>query len=196
MQIIRAIIIDDERYACERLKKLLSPFNRIEVLDYFTSSEAGFSFILRKKPELVFLDIELENGVSGFDIINRLESQAVRPYIILVTAYPHYSIRAIKHRVFDYIVKPVDIDELTDTINRFLNQVVSATDSLKQRFNMLSAREMDVLRLVMGGKSSAEIAEILYLSPNTVNTHRRNILKKTGARSALDLLRMKEITDE
>ncbi len=191
MQTIRTIIIDDERYACERLKKLLVPYPQIQVIDTFTNSKEGLENILKHKPDLLFLDVELEKGNSAFDIIDQLKDKINRPNIILVTAYPHYSIKAIKNEVFDYLIKPVDIDELENTLERLISHLWLTPDSIKQKFSMLSEREMAVLNLVLEGKTSGEIAKLLFISKNTVNTHRRNILKKTGTRTVVDLMRMK-----
>jgi DNA-binding NarL/FixJ family response regulator len=196
MIIFRAVIVDDERYACERLKRLLMPFSQIEVLDYFTRSEQALEYILKTKPDLVFLDVELEKNVSAFDMIRKLNETLHTPEFILVTAHSHYSIKAIKHEVFDYLVKPVDVDELEDTVNRFVQHMaVKSTKTLKE-FNMLSNREKSVLNYVLEGKSSSEIARLLFISVNTVNTHRRNILKKTGAGSIIELLRATNLQDD
>lgn len=189
MQSIPTIIIDDDRYACERLKKLLQPFSQIQITDCFTNSKQGLKHVIENKPELLFLDIELEDGASAFDLIDQLDKFAKKPVIILVTAYPHYSIKAIKHEVFDYLVKPVDIDELEDTIDRLLKHFMVTSRSIVEKYDMLSEREALVLKYVLEGKSSDEIALLLYISKNTVNTHRRNILKKTGARSFIDLFK-------
>lgn len=189
MQIIRAVIIDDERYACERLKKLLVPYSQIQITACITDSKSGLRYILEEKPDLVFLDIEMEKGASAFDLIEKLHSSVKKPYIIIVTGHPHYSIKAIKHEVFDYLIKPVDIDELQETVDRLLKHFMPLRQTLTQKYDMLSDREMKVLNHVLEGKSSEEIASLLYISKNTVNTHRRNILKKTGARSFFDLLK-------
>ncbi len=196
MNLIRTVIIDDERYACERMKKLLTPFKGIHVLHYFTDSRLGLDYILKHKPDLLFLDVELEDNVSAFDIMSRLEDSLYRPQIILVTAYPHYSIKAIKHMVFDYILKPVDIDELKDTINRFKKSLSLESTHYMKAFEMLTERESEVLKYVIGGKNSHEIADLLYINVNTVHTHRRNILKKTGARTVVDLLRIKSTEND
>ncbi|NSW95448.1 MAG: DNA-binding response regulator [Bacteroidales bacterium] len=188
---LRTVIIDDDRYACERLKKLLHPFSQIEVEGYFTGSQKGLEFISKEKPDLLFLDVELEKNISAFDVIRQIRDFAHRPVIILVTAYPHYSIKAIKNEVFDYILKPVDVDELEDTIDRLMEHISLKTEDDSFEYKMLSDREKVILNFVLEGKSSREIADLLYISVNTVNTHRRNILKKTGARSFMDLIRAK-----
>lgn len=193
MNQIRTIIVDDERYACERLKRLLSPFIQIKVIDYCTSSKMGIDCILNQKPDLIFLDVELENNISGFDVIDQTREITYHPHIILVTAHPQYSIKAIKHEVFDYILKPVDVDELEDTIDRFISHLTLIPKKLEEKFYMLSEREINVLKLVLEGKNSKEIASSLFISINTVHTHRRNILKKTGVRSVVDLLRISNI---
>jgi DNA-binding NarL/FixJ family response regulator len=187
---ICTIIIDDERYACERLKRLLAPFSQINVIDYCTSSKLGIACINKQRPDLIFLDVELENNISGFDIIDQIKDSRYCPHIILVTAHPQYTIKAIKHEVFDYLLKPVDVDELENTIDRFLNHLSLIPSTVEQKFSMLSEREMRVLKCVLEGKSSSKIAELLYISINTVHTHRRNILKKTGAKSVVDLFRI------
>jgi DNA-binding NarL/FixJ family response regulator len=193
MNPIRTVIIDDERSACERLKRLLSSFSQIKIIDCFTNSRQGFNYILKQKPELLFLDVELENNVSAFNLIAQLNNNLYHPHVILVTAFPHYSIKAIKNEVFDYIIKPVDIDELKITIDRFIEHLSLGTNQILKGFNMLSVRESEVLKYVLEGKSSSEIADILFISINTVHTHRRNILKKTGAESIIDLLRINHI---
>jgi DNA-binding NarL/FixJ family response regulator len=196
MRPLRTIIIDDERFACERLKKLLLPFKNIQLIDYFTNGLKGVEAIIKNKPDLLFLDVELENSISAFDIISQIDNIPERPHIVLVTGYPQYSIKAIKHNVFDYLLKPVDVDELEDTISRLINQIDIFSNSILKEFEYLSNREKEVLKCVVQGKRTNEIAEQLYLSVNTVNTHRRNILKKTGCRSLIDLIRLNSQSHE
>jgi two-component system LytT family response regulator len=82
--------------------------------------------------------VELENNQSAFDLINKLDRNLYRPYIILVTAYPQYSIEAIKNEVFDYIIKPVDIDELKVLVDRLLQHMSMKTNQMLNKFDMLS----------------------------------------------------------
>ncbi len=196
MKLIRTIIIDDERYACERLKKLLNPFSQIELIGYFTNGTEGLDFIKKNKPDLVFLDVEHGNNISAFDIIERANEMLHKPFFVLITAYPQYSIKAIKHEVFDYILKPVDVDELEDTIERLVKNILAKPVRSPDTYNMLSDREKTVLNCILEGKSSREISDELYISINTVNTHRRNILKKTGARSTIELMKRNILNHE
>jgi DNA-binding NarL/FixJ family response regulator len=194
MNTIRTIIIDDEKYACERLKRLLEPFSQITVIDCFTSSRLGIEAIIKQKPDLVFMDVEMENNVSAFDLISQINKNLYHPHIIIVTGFPQYSIKAIKNEVFDFIIKPVDIDELKASIKRLTEHLSLKTSLTSTKFSMLSTRESEVLKHILEGKTSNEIADLLFISVNTVHTHRRNILKKTGAISLIDLIRINQVT--
>jgi DNA-binding NarL/FixJ family response regulator len=196
MNILRTIIIDDDKHACERLKRLLASFSQIDLVGSFTNSRQGFDGIIKQKPDLVFLDVELENNISAFDLIAKLDKNLFITHIILVTGFSQYSIKAIKNEVFDYIIKPVDIDELKASINRLTEHLSLKTSQVLTKFSMLSTRESEVLKHVLDGKTSAEIADMLFISVNTVHTHRRNILKKTGADSIIDLFRINQIINE
>jgi DNA-binding NarL/FixJ family response regulator len=196
MRPIRTIILDDEIHSCERLKRLLIPFTQIRVIGFFTNSKKGLGFIIKEKPDLIFLDIELENNISAFDIIDQLNISLLHPHIIMVTAYPQYSIKAIKHDIFDYLLKPVDVDELKKTMDRYLSHISSIPVRVEHKFNMLSKREIHILKYILEGKKSDEIADLLFISINTVHKHRQNILKKTRATSVLDLFRLSHIGND
>ena len=182
--------MDDEKPACDRLSKLLSGFPQIEIKGTYTRTKEGIDYILKNKPSVVFLDIEMENNISAFDVINELKKHCCHPTIILVTGHAQYVLKAIKNEVFDYLMKPVDVDELKETLNRLEKHLNSSAETIQQMLILLSEREKGVFKLLLEGLTSGEIAGYLYISINTVNTHRRNILKKTGAKSTLDLIRM------
>jgi len=193
MERIPVVIMDDEKPACERLTKIISGFPQIEIKGVFTRTEEGISFILQKKPRVVFLDIEMENNISAFDVINTLNKQGSRPVFILVTGHEQYVLKALKYEVFDYIMKPVDVDELKETLSRLEKFLDSSAEAIQHVLFLLSSREKEVYKLLLEGMTSEAIAGCLKISVNTVNTHRRNILEKTGAHSTLDLLRMSHV---
>ena len=188
---IDCIIMDDEIEACDRLESLLNKIEFISVMGKFTNAEKGIEEIIKNLPELVFLDIEMPR-INGFEIIKMVRKAEVFPTFIFVTGYNQYAIKAIRNAAFDYLLKPVDIDELKEAIIRFkVSQNEQAKiflpSKLKKEYN-LTDREIEVVNLLLEGKSSAEIAEKLFLSKHTVDTHRRNIIEKMRLKSTNELL--------
>ena len=189
---IECAIIDDEIHASDRLKDILDDFESIDILSVHNTYRNAMEVLLDTRPRVIFLDIELDKNHTAFELIEKFNSNCYFPYIILVTAFDHYSIKAIKKHVFDYLVKPIDIDELKDTLTRLQNHILSPSSDLIDN-SELSNREKQVMDLVLQGKTSKEIADLLFVSKSTIDTHRKNILKKTGATSFQELFRLSHI---
>lgn len=189
---IECAIIDDEIHASDRLKEILDNFESTEILSIHNTYKDALEALLSTRPGVIFLDIELDMNQTAFDLIEQFHSNCYFPYVILVTAFDHYSIKAIKKHVFDYLMKPIDIEELKDTLIRLRNHLLSPSGNLIENSD-LSSREKQVLKLVLQGKTSKEIADRLFVSKSTIDTHRKNILKKTGATSFQELFRSSQI---
>ncbi|HRT90100.1 MAG TPA: response regulator, partial [Bacteroidales bacterium] len=87
MRSVSVVVVDDEQPACDRLSNLLAKFKEVEPLGSFTDSLKAVEFIKRKYPDIVFLDVELENGISAFDIITKIRDEADKsPHFVIVTA--------------------------------------------------------------------------------------------------------------
>lgn len=114
---IRAAIVDDESNGREVLKHLLKKhFPNMEVVGLAHSVESGLNMISEAKPDLLFLDVEMPNE-SGFDLLRKFERI---PFdVIFVTAHEHYAIKAIKFSAMDYILKPIDVDDLRAAIQKY-----------------------------------------------------------------------------
>lgn len=117
---LSCIIVDDEVEAVDLLEILLFEEN-ISVADKITDSSKVLKSILKNKPDIVFLDINMPK-ISGIDIIKSINESNIEVTVIFVTAFDDYLIDAIKNSAFDYLVKPVDIEELKDTLNRYREQ--------------------------------------------------------------------------
>ena len=113
---MRAIIVEDEDNSRELLRSAIENFtDGIEVVGEANDVESGVNTINRLKPDVLFLDIELPDG-KGFDIIDKIKSG---PYkVIFVTAYDDYAIKAIRYAAIDYLVKPLDLDDLEAAVER------------------------------------------------------------------------------
>ena len=186
---IRVVAVDDSRIDRLRLVELLKHFDNVQLVAQKGDPEEAISAIMINRPDLVFLDIEMPK-LSGFDIVDTIHKNGLFPTIVFVTAYEQYAIKAIRNRAFDYLLKPLDIDELSKTIFRYENDKNSVKPNLVSGpIENLSQREVEVLNLLIEGKTSREIAESLNISINTVNSHRGNLLKKTNSKNVAELIR-------
>ncbi|HEX6915260.1 MAG TPA: response regulator [Chitinophagaceae bacterium] len=117
---IKTLIIDDERLARNELRKLLSEFPDIEVIDEATNVDEGVEKIDTLSPDLIFLDIQMP-GKTGFDLLQEVEKA---PRVIFTTAYDEYALKAFEVNAFDYLLKPVEPKRLSDAIQK-LNYEIS-----------------------------------------------------------------------
>lgn len=117
MKSIRAIIIDDEPKSCEGLRTLLHDFcNDVEVVALCNTVDEGIEKINSLKPDLIFLDIQMK-GETGFDLLNKLP----KPYtfeIIFSTAHSDFALKAFRFSAIDYLLKPVDVEELKKAVEK------------------------------------------------------------------------------
>ena len=112
----RAAIIDDDQLSRRILFRILDQhFPDIEIVGEADSVETGVDLIVRKEPDLVFLDIEMPDG-TGFDLIEKLPQ--VNFKLVFTTSYSDYAITAFKYSAFDYILKPVLVENVKSTIQR------------------------------------------------------------------------------
>lgn len=184
MNKITAVLVDDEKLSLNRLTDLLRLFPNVEILAKEFETESAIERIVKTKPDIVFLDIEMP-GMTGFTLIEEVRKQFVFPKFIIVTAFNQYAVKAIKKEAFDFLIKPVDIDDLKECLERY--------DQKQNHFphienSNLSEREKEIAHFICRGKTSQEIAEILFISKHTVDTHRRRILDKLGVKSTAELI--------
>ena len=111
---IRAIIIEDEQHNRENLSQMITGHcPDVEIIAVCSTAGEGRKNILTTNPELIFLDIEMPGG-NGFSLLESLPR--IDFEVIFVTAYDHYSIKAIKFSALDYILKPIDTNDLVAAV--------------------------------------------------------------------------------
>ena len=120
---IKAVIIDDEKRARDFIESIVrNNFQEISILAKAGSVIEGIKAIAKNKPDIVFLDIEMQDG-TGFDV---LEAMPERDFdFIFITAYDQYAIKAFKYSAVDYIVKPIDVSEFITAVKRILSKEYS-----------------------------------------------------------------------
>jgi two-component system LytT family response regulator len=127
---IRTFIIDDEQHCIDRLKHLLDEHcsASVQLVDTFKSIDDGMTAIKKYQPELVFLDVQLHDK-TGFDLLRQFDE--INFDVIFTTAHEKYAVQAFKFSAIDYLLKPVDSDDLVQAVNK-LQQKISKEDVSKK----------------------------------------------------------------
>jgi two-component system, LytTR family, response regulator len=142
---MKAVIVEDEMHSRETLRNLIEEFCLdVEVAGMAGSVKDAVELIRQVKPQVVFLDIELQVG-SGFDVLAQVSDLSFD--VIFTTAYEHYAIRAIKFSSLDYLLKPIDLEEL--------QQAIAKARTHQNEFSQ--RQQLDVLLANMAGKGMKKI---------------------------------------
>lgn len=177
---IKAVIIDDEIHAVEAIRILLEQFSEeIAVVGTANSVANGIEALVNFQPDLVFLDIELKDGI-GFEVAEMTSSLKYK--LIFTTAYDQYAIRAFKVRAQDYLLKPIDLPEFQQTVRRCLEELKEtnpvAREAVSPFEETLRIPESDHYKLIA-------VADITYLQADSNYTKivmrdgRSHLLAKT-----------------
>jgi len=144
----KTILVDDEIYARKELLHQLEVFNCFDVVKQCENAVEGMKAIKEYSPDVVFLDIQMP-GLSGFDMLSMLEKPDT-PYIIFVTAYDEYAIRAFEESALDYLLKPIDPQRLLNTVKRIENRIGEdqSTEKYIKQLTKLPCSLNNVIKLV------------------------------------------------
>lgn len=120
---IRVVLVDDEPQSCKSLAiKLKDVAEDIEIIGTYHDPESGISGIRKSKPDVVFLDIEMP-GMNGFQLLEKMEKFDFE--VIFVTAYDEYMLSALRISALDYLLKPVDTEELKNALARLRKKILT-----------------------------------------------------------------------
>ncbi|CAN5585710.1 LytTR family DNA-binding domain-containing protein [soil metagenome] len=168
---LKAFIVDDEKKGRDSLYRLLEEYcKNVEVIGDADSVESAYLFIIKHSPDLVFLDVEMPGG-SGFELLKKFEK--INFKTIFVTAHSHYAIKAIKFAAVDYLLKPVDVDELIAAVSHV--EEMPAGAALQQYAGLLENvdhhRSGKIAIPVKDGVAFINPTEIIRLQADGSYTH-------------------------
>jgi len=190
-------VVDDDESMCRALSRLLRSVG-LEAKT-FPSARAFLDYTPPDRLACLVLDVRLP-GPSGLDLQSAL-SQARRDIpTVFISAHGSVptSVRAMKGGAVDFLEKPFNDQELLDCVQRALQRSREERADraerveLKQRLEMLTPREREVLTLVVAGRLNKQIADILGSAEKTIKVHRGRVMQKMQADSVADLVRMTE----
>lgn len=179
---LRAIIIDDEQDSIDSIESIVNEFCiNVEIVCKTTNPALGIREIIEKKPQLVFLDVEMPH-MNGFELLKSIPNRNFE--VIFVTAYNHYAIEAFKVTAIDYILKPINIVELVNAVNRVVQKFesqLSFNSNYQELFNKID--ELQKRRItfttrhgtefvypdeIVKVEASGSYSEIYFLGRNTI----------------------------
>lgn len=114
MRTLKAVIVEDSRLARNELKELIKAHQEIEIVGEAENVDKGFKLINEKKPDLLFLDINMPEK-DGFELLEMLDEV---PITIFTTAFDEYAIKSFEYNAFDYLLKPIDQKRFTNSIKK------------------------------------------------------------------------------
>jgi two-component system, NarL family, invasion response regulator UvrY len=196
------MIVDDHSVVREGYRRLLERDTEVRVVAEADSADSAYRLFCEARPEVVVLDIALP-GASGFEAMRRMRVRDPQARILICSMYddPVYIERAFVFGATGYVTKTSVGDVLLDAIkavakgDRFVSSdAASALSSWKEwertSLASLSARELEVLRQLVGGATIPEAARALKLSEKTISNYQTLLRQKLGARNMAQLLRI------
>ena len=191
-------VVDDDPSMREALQDLFLSIG-LETRTYATARDF-LATAVSDAPGCLVIDIRLPD-MNGLDFQLQLTETGVRLPVVMMTGYGDIpmSVRAMKHGAVDFLPKPFKDQDMLDAVlaaierDRQRRAVDGDVSKLRERFGTLSAREHQVMLLVTTGKMNKQVAGDLGISEITVKIHRAAVMRKMGARTLADLIRMADV---
>jgi two-component system CheB/CheR fusion protein len=188
-------VVDDDRHVREALRAVLEDAGR--VVEDYASCEAFLAAYRPGREECLLIDAYLP-GMNGLELLQRLHDTDTMLPAIMITGASDVAIavQAMKAGACDFIEKPIGRDDLVASVERALAQSHDSSEKsawrhdAAKRMASLTARQREIVMMVLAGAPSKNIAADLGISQRTVENHRASIMKKTGAKSLPALARL------
>lgn len=196
---ISIVLADDHTVVRRALRLLLEGEPGFEVVAEAEDADGAIRYLRGHKPDVLILDLNMP-GRPSLEAIGDMREASPETRIVVLTMQqePAFARRALQHGVLGYVLKEAADDELVQAVRSaaagetYLQPALGArlaAEPEKSAASDLSERETDVLRLIALGHTNAEIAEKLYISVRTVETHRAHIQQKLGVSTRAELVR-------
>lgn len=206
MEVIKVLLVDDHDILMDGIESLLNEFPKVKVVGKASSALTAESMVASILPHLVITDISMGDR-SGLDLARALSERF--PLIKVIVLTMHEDVQFISSMLeagaSGYLLKNVKQEELFNAIEKVMagDQYIQQSLSLPyvkamqkkkeaEEKSPLSPREIEIIRLIAKDYTSSEISKKLFLSEHTIDTHRKNIARKTGTRSVLSLVKYAE----
>jgi two-component system, LytTR family, response regulator len=167
---IKAIIIDDENHCIITLQHLLAQIGDVEIVATTQNSTTAKILIDKHQPNIVFIDIEMPH-LNGFEVLHQFENLPFK--VVFTTAYDQYAIKALRLNALDYLLKPIDKNDIEIVIEKYRNQEINNNKEQLKNLHLFNHGAMqDTIALsTTKGLLFVKIEDIMYLEADSCYTH-------------------------
>lgn len=197
---IKVLIVDDHQLIREAWTAILQMTNRIKVIGTAETAEEAYEVCSIYRPEVVLMDINLKNS-NGFDATEKICNSLPKTRVIGLSLHDDVALvkKFLSKGAKGYLSKNTSREELVAAIDAVMNDKIYLAADIKEKFinqiidtdkpaeKELTNKEIEIVTLISQGFTSKEIAEKIFISVRTVETHRHNILKKLNIPNAAQL---------
>ncbi len=195
---IKVFIVDDHYMVIEGIRTLLQGEKDIELLGHASNASSCLSFLQHNQPDVVLMDISMPD-VSGVDLCKAVRSFYPSVFVIGLSTFNQFTFidAMMENGASGYLLKNADKEEIIEAIHTvakgktYLSDEVASTlkNAAHEDSPVLTRRENEILRLIADGFTNPEIAEKLFLSLSTVDTHRKSLMRKLNIKNTALLIR-------
>jgi DNA-binding NarL/FixJ family response regulator len=197
---LKIVLVDDHHIVLDGLKSLLDNDPDFEVLAAVGSSEEALRFMDERQPDMLLTDYTLP-GMTGLELAIKVKEKypAIRRVLLSMHDEAHLIKQVMKAGVDGYILKSIQQSELKSALRQIKNgmpfispeitKMIMADMSSNNKEELLTEREQEIVKLIVKEYSNKAIAEKLFISERTVETHRKNIFRKTNTTSLVGLVK-------
>lgn len=194
----RLFIVDDHYMVIEGIHSLLKEEKKIEWMGHASNAASCLAFLKKQTPDVILMDINLPDS-SGIDLCKEVKLLYPSIFIIGLSTFNQQSFisKMMENGASGYVLKNAGSDELMEAIEVVMKGKTYLSDEVSQTLRknadaqipILTRREKEVLELIAEGLTNAEIANKLFISTTTVDTHRKNLLAKFDVRNTAALVK-------
>jgi DNA-binding NarL/FixJ family response regulator len=197
---IKLFIVDDHYMVVEGIHSLLQHESEVEWMGHASNAASCLSFLQHEKPDVILMDINLPDK-NGIDLCKEVKERYPTIYILGLSTFNQQSFieKMITNGASGYLLKNATQQELMEGIHTVIKGkqylsfdaaiAIRKTDT-ENEIPIVTRREKEVLELIANGLTNNEMAERLFISANTIDTHRKNLLTKFGARNTASLIKI------
>lgn len=197
---IKLFIVDDHYMVIEGIHSLLQKENDIEWMGHATNAESCLGYLQQQLPDVILMDISMP-GMSGIELCREVKEKYPAVFVIGLSTFNQQSFiqKMMENGASGYVLKNATREELIEAIQTVMKgkeflSFDAATALRKPEIQpsvpLITRREKEVLELIADGMTNVEIAQKLFLSSTTVDTHRKNLLAKFEAKNTASLVRI------